>query len=59
MEGTILKKIFVYLIKASIMLTTTIGLEDENLIKSQLSVNQTTIINNSLSAELSNDIPYH
>lgn len=59
MEGTILKKIFVYLITASIMLTTTIGLEDENLIKSQLSVNQTTIINNSLSAELSNDIPYH
>lgn len=59
MEGTILKKIFVYLITASIMLTTTIGLEDGNLIKSQLSVNQTTIINNSLSAELSNDIPYH
>ncbi|CAJ1203848.1 hypothetical protein CPEBRM1_ABPJDJAI_02527 [Companilactobacillus paralimentarius] len=54
-----MKKIFVYLITASIMLTTTIGLEDENLIKSQLSVNQTTIINNSLSAELSNDIPYH
>jgi hypothetical protein len=59
MEGTILKKIFVYLITASIMLTITIGLEDGNLIKSQLSVNQTTIINNSLSAELSNDIPYH
>lgn len=59
MEGTILKKIFVYLITTSIMLTTTIGLEDGNLIKSQLSVNQTTIINNSLSAELSNDIPYH